>query len=53
MNGVYFNKDRNKYYTHLTIDEKVKFFGYYKTSVETKIKYNELIKLYYGEFAAI
>ena len=46
--GVYFRKDRNKWYSTLVVEGKKIFVGYFDTEEEARNKYIEAKKIYHN-----
>lgn len=49
--GVSFRKDTCKYRAYISVDKKRKYLGEYDNPIDAAIKYNELAKVVYGEYA--
>jgi HNH endonuclease/AP2 domain len=49
--GVYFDKARNKFRSHIIVEGKSIFLGRYETELEAALAYDKASNKYHGEFA--
>lgn len=49
--GVYFEKARNKFRSHIVVESKIIFLGRYETELEAALAYDKASCTYHGEFA--
>lgn len=51
--GVYWNKSKQKWYSQIKVDSKVKYLGLSITEKEAAIKYNNAAILFHGQYALL
>lgn len=51
--GIYWNKRKEKWHIHLTVNQKDRHIGYYETLEEAINARNVAVKKFHGEFARI
>lgn len=50
--GVYFEKSKRKWHTHIAINGKIIYLGLYETAEEGARVYDDAARKYFGEFAS-
>lgn len=51
--GVYFSKDKQRWYARITIEQKYRHLGYFATAAEAARAYNTAAQAAFGEFARL